>query len=100
MMAKLTPVIEQRWLSQFQALANGEDVAPGQRLRLEGLMEAAVLVGEIESQQLEQAMLAVYEDCFGRSVAQDYGEDWKTLFPFPQIPAMAKRAPVIPTTKD
>ena len=63
-------------------------------------MEAAVLVGEIETNALTQRMNATYEAAFGRSIAADFGDNWSALFPFPQIPAMASRAPVVPTTKD
>ncbi|MFK7976917.1 MAG: hypothetical protein AB8C02_12320 [Halioglobus sp.] len=92
--------IEQRWAEQFTALARGEDVSPGARLRTEGLMEAAVMVLEVSQEQLITDMDTAYNAAFGNSIAQDYGDNWRELFPFPQIPAMMRRAPVVPTTKD
>ena len=99
-MTTLLSHIEQRWRAQFDALVAGADVAPGHRLRLEGLVEAAVLIGEVDTEQLTQRMDTVYKASFGRSIAEDFGDDWRVLFPFPQVPAMAARAPVVPTTKD
>jgi hypothetical protein len=99
-MSALLRELNARWQKIFSALVSGKDVAPGLRLRTEGLMEAAVLTGEASSQQLTQQMAASYERIFGRSLAQDFEADWQEFFPFPQIPAMAKRAPVYPSTKD
>jgi len=92
--------LESRWQRIFSALAAGDDVSPGLRLRTEGLMEAAVLAGHGSPAQLSQQMGACYQLAFGRSLAQDFEPDWQVFFPFPQIPAMAKRAPVYPSTKD
>ena len=41
--------LERRWRSMFEALAKGDDVPPGERLRAEGMMEAAVLVGMLKA---------------------------------------------------
>jgi hypothetical protein len=99
-MAALLQEIENRWHSQFRMLADGGDLAPTQRLRLEGMMEAAVLAGEVEAEELVRRMALVYAEIFGRTLADDFGEQWSQLFPFPQVPAMAARAPVVPTTRD
>jgi len=99
-MAALLTELEIRWRKIFEALANGADVAPSLRLRTEGLMEAAVLAGEATAEGVSQAMADAYEVSFGRSLAQDFDPGWQEFFPFPQIPAMAKRAPVYPSTLD
>ena len=92
--------LEQRWKSMFSALANGDDVPPGQRLRTEGMMEAAVLLGIATPAALVASMDRCYHVAFGRGLNEEFGADWQEFFPFPQIPAMAKRAPVYPSTRD
>lgn len=92
--------IEARLAAMFTALAAGDDVAPGPLLRTEGLMEAAVLLGAVSQAQLTAQMSACFEQVTGGSLEQMFGDDWLVLFPFPQIPILAKRAPVYPSTKD
>ena len=96
-MQNLLPEIKRRWTDMFTSLAAGEDVPPGQRLRCEGIMEAVVLVGVVSARDLSLAMDDCYREAFGRSLATDFGAEWQSLFPFPQIPAMARRAPVYPS---
>ncbi len=92
--------IVSRWEGIFAALARGHDVAPSQRLRTEGLMEAAVLLRTASADELTAKMAACYESVSGVSLEQHFGSHWMELFPFPQVPAMTKRAPVYPSTKD
>lgn len=92
--------IEQRWRAMFAALASGDDVSPALRLRTEGMMEAAVLLAIATPGELADAMERCYQSAYGRSIGDDFGADWQAFFPFPQIPAMARRAPVYPSTKD
>ena len=92
--------LERRWRKMFDGLARGDDLPPGHRLRAEGLMEAAVLAGEAGEAELVEAMGRCYLDAFGRSLEEDFGEDWRDFYPFPQIPAVAVRAPVYPSTAD
>lgn len=92
--------LQQRWQSMFAALARGDDMPPGKLLRTEGMMEAAVLAGVCSEADLTRAMDACFQQAFGRSLSQSFGEDWRVFFPFPQIPAFAQRAPVYPSTKD
>lgn len=99
-MKQLQLEIERRWTDMFSALANGDDVPPGLRLRTEGLMEAAVLLGAASAQDLSLDMDRSYRQAFGRGLSADFGEDWQAFFPFPQIPAMARRAPVYPSTAE
>lgn len=84
----------------FAALAAGDDVPPAQRLRAEGMMEAALLVQAATLEDIEVAMDDCYRHAFGRALAGEFGADWRDFYPFPQIPAMARRAPVYPSTRD
>ena len=84
----------------FTALAAGDDVPPSLRLRAEGLMEAAPLTGAASAEQVDAAMDDCYRQAFGRTHAEDFGDDWRAFYPYPQIPAMGRRAPVYPSTRD
>ena len=99
-MEKLTQELTQRWTAMFSALAAGDDVPPGQRLRAEGMMEAALLLGAAGSGELDREMDDCYRQAFGRAMAEDFGADWREFYPFPQIPAMGRRAPVYPSARD
>ena len=99
-MQVLEEELEQRWRRMFAALAAGEDVPPSHRLRAEGMMEAIVLIGSTTRDALTLRMCSSDQSAFGRSIAETFGTDWQALFPFPQIPAMANRAPVYPSTQD
>jgi hypothetical protein len=92
--------LQQRWRNMFAALAAGDDLPPGERLRAEGLMEAAVLTGEVSASALQVAMSTAYAEAYGYSLESSFGEQWREFFPFPQIPAMANRAPVYPSTAE
>jgi hypothetical protein len=99
-MNPLMAELERRWGEQFRALQRGDDLPPGRRLRTEGLMEAAVLAGFAGPQQVIAAMDTVYRAVFGAGLAQDFGTDWQEFWPFPQIPAVQRRAPVWPSAPD
>ena len=92
--------LEQRWRAMFSVLAGGDDVPPAQRLRAEGMMEAADLLGIATREVLLATMDRCYRDVNGRGIDEEFGSDCQDFFPFPQIPAMAKRAPVFPSTRD
>jgi hypothetical protein len=92
--------LKSRWQQMFDALAAGDDLPPGVRLRAEGLMEAALLVGEATEAEIDATMGVCYRQAFGRDLAAEFGDDWREFHPFPQIPAMARRAPVFPSTRD
>ncbi len=100
MMEILVEELTRRWSAMFAALAAGDDVPPSRRLRAEGLMEAALLLGAASPQELDRAMDDCYRQAFGRALADDFGADWREFYPFPQIPAMGRRAPVYPSTRD
>lgn len=99
-MERLVPELEQRWLAMFSALAAGDDVPPSQRLRAEGMMEAVALAQAATTADIDATMARCYQSAFGREIIVDFGADWRKFFPFPQIPAMARRAPVYPSTRD
>jgi hypothetical protein len=98
--SRLLDEIPARWQQMFESLVAGCDVAPSVRLRTEGLMEAAVLEGLTSAVQLTVQMEQLYFKCYHKTIMADHGDDWQDFFPFPQIPAMAKRAPVYPSTAD
>lgn len=99
-MHTLMETIDRRLEALLSQLAAGLDASPGQRLRLEGLMEAAVLLEIATAAEVWALLEARYREAFGRSLEDDLGPDWRSFFPFPQIPAMARRAPVVPSTRD
>jgi len=99
-MKKLADELEQRWAAMFTALAAGDDVPPAQRLRTEGMMESALLLGHASVEALDRAMDSCYQEAFHCGLAEAFGADWRAFYPFPQIPAMGQRAPVYPSTKD
>ena len=92
--------IHSRWDAIFCALLDGDDVAPAQLLRTEGMMEAAVLAGVAEEAEVLAALQERYHAACGRSLEDEFGTQWSVLFPFPQLPAFARRAPVYPSTSD
>jgi hypothetical protein len=98
--SRLLAELQRRWDEMFAALAAGDDLPPGRRLRAEGLMEAAVLLGEASATELDSAMDRSYRDAFGRSIGDEFGREWRDFHPFPEIPAMARRAPVYPSAPD
>ena len=99
-MKVLLEELEQRWTNMFSALAAGDDVPPSLRLRAEGIMEAALLIESASSEELDRAMGECYQAAFERSLEEDFGADWRQFYPFPQIPAMGRRAPVYPSTSE
>ena len=99
-MEVLMEELQRRWQGMFAALSRGEDLPPGRRLRAEGMAEAAVLLDLAASCELDEIMDKCYEAALGRPLAEDFGNDWRVFSPFPEIPAMAPRAPVYPSTAD
>ena len=99
-MDALQTELERRWRLMFAALTAGDDVPPAMRLRTEGMMEAAVLLQCAAPAGLQRAMDDCYRTACGQGIAEQFGDDWQDFFPFPQIPAMGRRAPVYPSTRD
>lgn len=85
-----------RWHNIFQRLATGSEVPPGLRLRAEGFMEALVALDLATEVSLQAALEQRYLDVFGEPLP----EDWRELFPFPQVPGFGRRAPVYPSTSE
>lgn len=92
--------LHSRWQGMFAALARGEDLPPGRRLRAEGMAEAAVLTGTASEESLDQDMDRYFREAFGASLDECLDEGWRDFFPFPEIPAVTHRAPVYPSTAD
>jgi hypothetical protein len=100
---RVNPLLKElhaRWVQMFSSLAAGDDVPPALQLRTEGLMEAAVILGLAEEAEIQGAMNEQYAATSGRAIEEDFGPQWQALFPFPQIPVVAQRAPVYPSTRD
>ena len=93
-------LLELRWHEIFTRLEAGDVVPPTLQLRAEGIMEAAVASGQATEFELLERMDCVHRKLRGISIAGQVGEDWRQLYPFPQIPAVARRAPVYPSTPD
>jgi hypothetical protein len=97
-MQLLLEEIESRCHTVFRQLARGEDAPPALRLRLEGLLEAARLVGAADEGALDALISRCYAEAWQRELEADHGPDWRSFYPFPQLPAFALRAPVFPST--
>ncbi|MDP5052942.1 MAG: hypothetical protein NWP69_04055, partial [Congregibacter sp.] len=67
-MGVLHSEIRQRLTRQFQLLAQGEDAPPGPRYRLEGLMEAAVMTGEVAADTLRLMIAERHLSVLGETV--------------------------------
>lgn len=96
----LMPALRQRWLFAFTQLNEGDDCPPGCRMRTEGMMEALVLLQPDSIGRQITAMDECYREVFGYGLDDAFGEGWQLFYPFPQIPAMMRRAPVCPSTSD
>ena len=92
--------LKRRWHQLFTTLYEGGEAPPAQRLRTEGMMETLCLLGVAREETLLAAMSECYQSVYGESLAQRWGDDWASLFPFPQLPAFGQRAPVFPSTHE
>ena len=97
---RLLNEIEHRLIQILEQLKDGQDCPPSTQLRLEGLMEAAVML-DLSTPSLEQDR---FESIFARvnstSTSDTLGSDWRAFFAFPSLPLFANRAPVVPSTSD
>lgn len=92
----------QRLATVFEAWALGRDVAPGERLRLEGFMQAGIVLGLATRQQVLACMAEICREYLGEA-AMEHCEA-----PFPPmadpgilpLPPLMRRAPVVPSTRD
>jgi len=92
--------LQRRWQGAFAALARGDDLPPAHRFRMEGMMESIALLEPGCQGEITEAMATMYQREFGQTLEQDFGQAWRQFYPFPQIPAVMKRAPVYPSTTD
>lgn len=92
--------IVSRWTEIFSSLKRGDDVSLGKRLRTEGLMEAASIIGSWNKEDQYSEMQLIYRDVYGVGIENLLGKEWRVLHHFPEIPAYTERAPVFPTTSD
>ena len=88
--------LHRRWQKIFMDLNDGGEVSPSRSLRTEGVMEAVLLFGFATEVEIQDAL----ERCYRESTGEDLREDWRDLFPFPQLPGFGQRAPVYPSTRD
>lgn len=99
-MQPLIDAIDARLDTLYSRLAKGHDAPPALRLRLEGLLEAALLVGAASEEELQRRLAQAHARHFTQSLEDRFSVDWRATHPFPQIPAYMERAPVSPTTRD
>jgi hypothetical protein len=99
-MSKLLEEIEARLTTAMTRVASGDDLPPGQRFRLEGLMEAAVLTDAASESRLREMVERVHSGCFGLALVQRLWDGWEETHPFPSLPLYTERAPVSPSTSD
>ena len=88
--------LNRRWRRIFKTLRGGGEVSTSMRLRTEGVMEAVVALGLASETELQDALELCYRESFDDALPQD----WRELFPFPQVPGFGLRAPVYPSTRD
>ena len=79
-------------------LQAGLDCPPADQLRLEGLMQAAVLLSIASEADLQKLFEERYQDLTDRCIKTQFGDAWTDFFRFPSLPLFAKPAPVQPTT--
>lgn len=94
----LIALIDQRLSDIITRLHDGGDCPPAQQLRLEGLCEAAVLIGALSPAELYQRFEQQYLAITGRAVEASYGDHWRSFYSFPTLPLFAEPAPVYPTS--
>lgn len=80
-------------------LHSGQDCPPADQLRLEGLMQAAVVLNIADEATLQALFEERYQDLTEQCVKAGFGETWTDFFRFPSLPLFARPAPVQPTTK-
>lgn len=97
---RLIKEIEHRLSQILQQLKAGQDCPPSMQLRLEGLMEAAVICGASDEAKEQERFERLYRTVYEHPVAHDVGDDWRAFFDFPSLPLFARRAPVVPSTSD
>lgn len=98
-MDKLTAVLEQRLAKIYELLHEGGSPSPAERFRLEGLMEAAEIMGLLSRQEIWAMVESTYYHVYQLELI-DSDQRWQNSFPFPSLPLKAIRAPVYPARVD
>ena len=80
---------ERRLRDVLLAFKRGEDVAPALNFRTEGFFEAGVFLGLVTEQQLSELLVRLQREVLDSA-------DQRLLADQLRIPAMMRRAPVIP----
>ena len=111
-MDPLLQCIEDRYVALLRRLGAGDDAPPAMQLRLEGLLEAAVLTGTMDEASLDAWLEDLHQRERGCSLGGDLCTDhranhsadlrpgWRRAYVFPALPLFAARAPVSPSTGD
>ncbi|MFQ3322935.1 MAG: hypothetical protein ACI90U_000751 [Pseudomonadales bacterium] len=83
----------------FERYADGEDVAIGERLRLEGFIQAGLVFGIVAFDQVLVVLDAVHQRIFDEPFGEVFPpyNEVDCIIP---IPSKMQRAPVYPSTKD
>lgn len=88
--------IEERLTDIFRRYREGGEVPTGERLRLEGFMEAGIFLGIAGRDELLERMDIIYRDILGESLPRSC---YDIESPPVTIPARWPRAPVYPSTR-
>ena len=94
--------LDSRLETLIQSVHDGRDAPPMERYRVEGLMQAAIVLGLADAAALYQRMDELHERVVGQRIA-DYYADGMDYQPAPDatsvtIPLWMARAPVKPST--
>lgn len=89
-------IVEDRLRDVFRRYHEGGEVPTGERLRLEGFMEAGIFLGIAGRDELLERMDIIYRDVLGESLPRSC---YAIESPPVTIPARWPRAPVVPTTR-
>ena len=91
--------VDRRARSAFGSLADGHDLPPGERLRLEGFIQAGLVMGWVGLDQVLEILSLAYRDCFGTDMPEPFPPYDPATCILP-LPGFMARAPVVPTTSD
>lgn len=91
--------IDRRLQQFFREQRDGSNSSPAARFELEGMLQAAVLIGSATERQLWQRLSNSFEAINGSALAPQFQNSWADG-EFPALPVQGQRAPVYPTTKD
>lgn len=96
-MSELQPLedaLAKRLRNFFEDQAAGLDVAPAELYRLEGLFEAALLLGLYSEAQIKDRLCELAEEYLSVEIAQFYRQDFRLI-----LHMRMREAPVYPSAK-